>query len=131
MDGLTLSPQIVPLELVPMYTRDAYYNRYWTYARNSTAWSISIAGLAKAGNALASLQLQDLAPQLPGAHVGLFDSHALFTELYKNPAKYFNGTDPVNVKRAISACVFPEGGASGTEQCTTVAKGPARDSYLW
>ncbi|KAH7106651.1 carbohydrate esterase family 16 protein [Auriculariales sp. MPI-PUGE-AT-0066] len=122
---------MIPLETIPMYSPDAYYNRYWSFERNSTAWSVSMAELTKSGNAIAKLLLQDLAPQLPGAHIALFDSHALFTDMHANPSKYLNGTDPVNVTGSISSCVYEVNGSAGTAQCTTVPAGSAQDSYLW
>ncbi|KAH7061743.1 GDSL lipase/esterase [Auriculariales sp. MPI-PUGE-AT-0066] len=122
---------MIPLETTPMYAPDAYYTRYWTWERNATAWSVFIAELTKAGNAISRLMLQDLATELPGAHIGLFDSHALFTDMYSHPETYFNGTDTLNVTGAVKSCVYQVNGTADTAQCATVAAGSARDSYLW
>lgn len=62
--------QMIPLQKIPMYQPDAYPNRYWTAARNTTAWSLEMAELVNAGNTMARLMLKDLTPTLPGAHVG-------------------------------------------------------------
>jgi len=114
-----------------MYTRDAYYSRFWVLPRNATAWNLSIGGFAKAGNALAKLMLSDLSQTTRGAHIGFFNSHALFTDIYANPSSYLNGTAEVNVKDVVAECVYQEGGTADTAVCQTVPAGPARDSYLW
>jgi hypothetical protein len=61
---------MIPLELTILYRNVSYYNRYWTEERNSTAWSVAMAEMTKAGNKLSELMLSNLATQLPGAHVG-------------------------------------------------------------
>ncbi len=48
--------------------------------------------------------------------------------MYDNPAKYLNGTAPLNVTGAVLSCVFPLNSDDGT--CTQV-NGTDRDSYLW
>lgn len=60
---------------------------------------------------------------------GLFDSHSLFQDILNNPAKYLNGTAPLNTTAAINSCVFQEGGVGGGV-CTLV-NGTDRDSYVW
>ena len=62
--------QMLPLQKIPMYQANAYPNRYWTAARNTTAWNLEMAELTNAGNTMARLMLKDLTPTLPGAHVG-------------------------------------------------------------
>ena len=61
---------MIPLETTPLYAPDSYPNRYWTAQRNTTEWSVFMTELTRAGNALSRLMLKDLAPQLPGAHIG-------------------------------------------------------------
>ena len=61
---------MLPLQKIPMYQANAYPNRYWTAARNTTAWNLEMAELTNAGNTMARLMLKDLTPTLPGAHVG-------------------------------------------------------------
>lgn len=101
------------------------------------------------GNAITKLMLEALAPTLSDAHigthyptlidscgshadccldVGLFDSHALFTDMHDKPQLYLNGTAPLNVTGAVNSCVFQLNGS--TSQCTT-ASGEDRDSFLW
>ena len=61
---------MIPLETTPLYSADSYPNRYWTAQRNTTEWSVFMRELTTAGNAIARLQLQLLAPTLYGAHIG-------------------------------------------------------------
>ena len=61
---------MIPLQKTPLYSPDAYPSRYWTAPRNTTEWSVFMAELVNAGNALSRALLELLAPTLPGAHVG-------------------------------------------------------------
>ncbi|KAF8066944.1 GDSL lipase/esterase [Lyophyllum atratum] len=124
-----LFQNMIPLQNVPLYSPNAYPDRFWTGPRNTTEWSVFMTELVLSGNALTKLMLQALAPTLPGAHIGLFDSHGLFADMFANPAMYLNGTAPLNVTGAINSCVFEIGGTVGS--CTTVTGSAARDSYLW
>ncbi|KAG5716240.1 GDSL esterase/lipase [Termitomyces sp. T112] len=124
-----LFQNMIPLEKTPLYSTDSYPNRYWSAQRNTTQWSNSMTELTLSGNALTKLLLTALAPTLPDSHIGYFDSHALFTDMYTNPARYLNGTAPLNVTGAISSCVFELNGSTGV--CTTVTDPKAQDSYLW
>ncbi|KAL1747186.1 hypothetical protein HDZ31DRAFT_80656 [Schizophyllum fasciatum] len=120
-----------PLEKTPMYARDGRPTGTWTAAKNATEWNIFIQELTTAGNKLAELMLKQLVPTLEGAHVALFDSHALFTEMIANPGDYLNGTAPINVTTAIRTCDWKEGqDQTDTVTCTTV-NGTDRDSYMW
>jgi len=123
-----LFQNMIPLQNVPLYAPNSYPNRFWTAERNTTEWSVFMTELVVSGNALIRLMLQALAPTLPGAHVGIFDSHGLFADMFAHPAAYLNGTAPLNVTGSVNACVFQPGGSVGT--CTT-ATGTARDSFLW
>ncbi|RDB29885.1 Acetylesterase [Hypsizygus marmoreus] len=123
-----LFQNMIPLQTVPLYSADSYSNRYWTAPRNTTEWNVFMTELVLSGNALSKVLLQVLAPTLHGAHIGIFDSHALFTDMFQHPSSYLNGTAPVNVTGAIESCVFELNGDTGT--CTTVT-GAARDSFLW
>jgi hypothetical protein len=62
--------QMIPLETVPIYSANSYPNRFWTLPRNTTEWSLFMREMVLSGNQLTKLLLQDLAPKLPGAHVG-------------------------------------------------------------
>ncbi|KAJ7083595.1 GDSL lipase/esterase [Mycena belliarum] len=119
---------MIPLELTILYAADSYPNRYWALERNTTEWSILMRETSRSGNRLTQLMLQALAPALHGAHIALFDSHSLFQDMFDHPARYFNGTAPLNVTGAWDACVSPPGG--GALDCT-VANGTDRDSFLW
>lgn len=61
---------MIPLEHVVLYRNDTYPNFYWTFAHNATDWSIMMNEMTTAGNELQRLMLQNLAPTLPGAHIG-------------------------------------------------------------
>ena len=61
---------MIPLENTPLYAPDSYLNLYWDSVRNTTEWSVFMKELTTAGNAIARLQLQLLAPTLHGAHIG-------------------------------------------------------------
>ena len=63
-------PQMVPLEAAPLYLVNSYPNHYWTAPRNTTEWHQFVKELTNAGNAIARLKLQLLAPTLSGAHIG-------------------------------------------------------------
>lgn len=139
---------MIPLERTILYAPVSYPNRYWTAERNTTQWSDYMTELVGAGNALSRALLQLLAPTLHGAHVGLFyksvrlsasdcfraglfDSHALFTEMLDHPEDFLNGTAPLNTTGAAHACVFQlneDVTANGT--CTD-AVGSDRDSFIW
>ncbi|TFK97656.1 GDSL lipase/acylhydrolase [Pterulicium gracile] len=123
-----LVQNMIPLNLIPTYSNGTYPDRFWNLERNSTAWSLSMFNLVNAGNALSKALLTNLAPKLKGAHVGIFDAYSLFLDMYHNPARYLNGTAPLNVTGSANACVFSLGGATNT--CTK-ANGSDRDSFLW
>lgn len=61
---------MIPLQDTILYNTDSYPSRYWTFQRNSTEWSVFMTELTTAGNEIAKLMLQNLAPTLPGAHIG-------------------------------------------------------------
>ena len=87
--------------------------------------------LTRAGNEISKLMLQILAPTLSGAHLGLFDSHQLFTDMLNNPAAFLNGTAPLTTTKAVHECVFAlNEDTSGPSNCTD-ATGSDRDSFLW
>ncbi|EJD06124.1 GDSL lipase/acylhydrolase [Fomitiporia mediterranea MF3/22] len=126
-----LFQNMIPLEKTVLYSKDSYINHYWTYQRNTTEWSLFMTELTTAGNALAKLMLQDYASSLHGAHIGLFDSHALFSDMISNPSQYLNGTAPPNVTIPIKSCAFQlNEDVNDTGNCTIV-NGTDRDSYLW
>ncbi|KDQ21620.1 carbohydrate esterase family 16 protein [Botryobasidium botryosum FD-172 SS1] len=124
-----LFQNMVPLQRIPMYARDAYPTRYWKAAKNATEWNTFILELVNSGNALSRYMLTDLAPQLPGAHVGLFDSYGLFTDILDHPKLYLNGTAPYNTTGSVNPCVYAVDGHDPL-YCTLV-NGTDADSYVW
>ncbi|KAI0077017.1 carbohydrate esterase family 16 protein [Panus rudis PR-1116 ss-1] len=120
---------MIPLERTILYAPNSYPNGYWDLERNTTEWSLTMKELTTSGNALAKLMIQDVVPTLKGAHVGLFDSHALFTDMIANPGNYLNGTAPLNVTGAAATCVR-ELNTGAVITCNS-AQGSDRDSYLW
>ncbi|KAG7443804.1 uncharacterized protein BT62DRAFT_902255, partial [Guyanagaster necrorhizus] len=125
-----LLQNMVPLNETILYAPYSYPNFYFNGPRNTTEWSVFIREPVLSGNALSRAILQALVPEVPGAHIGIFDSHGLFQDIHDNPAMYLNGTAPLNVMGAVVSCVYPEEGETGSVQCTTVF-GTDRDSYLW
>ena len=65
------------------------------------------------------------------ANVAIFDSHALFTDMFNNPALYLNGTAPPNVMGSINECVFELNGGPVGGAGPPPVPGPERDSFLW
>ncbi|CAL1698361.1 unnamed protein product [Somion occarium] len=126
-----LFQNMVPLQHVPLYSSDSYPNRYWTAQRNTTEWSLFMTELVNSGNALSKLMLQTLAPTLHGAHIGLFDSYGLFSDIIAHPMNYLNGTAPLNVTGAAHACVFELNESTSQTGVCTDAVGPAADSFLF
>ena len=140
---------MIPLQDTILYSQISYPNRYWTFERNTTEWNLFMTELTTAGNALAQLMLEKLSETLHGAHigeeencgtcvvavytvyVGLFDSHALVSDIISNPTNYLNGTATPNVITPLKSCIFQiNESVSDTGNCTIV-NGTDRDSYLW
>ncbi|KAF9560331.1 hypothetical protein CPC08DRAFT_818293 [Agrocybe pediades] len=126
-----LFQNMIPLETVPLYAPDSWPARYWTAQRNTTEWSVFMKELVLSGNALSKLMLQALVPSLHGAHIGIFDSHSLFADMFANPSLYLNGTAPLNVTGAVQACVFELNESTSDTGSCTIAHGTDRDSFLW
>lgn len=122
---------MIPLQLTQLYSATGHPNRYFHDPRNTTEWAIFMTELTTSGNALSSLMLHNLAPTLPGARIALFDSHALFTDMFNNPARYLNGTAPLNVTSSINSCPFTAAGQPAGGACPPQVAGSARDSFLW
>ncbi|KAH8092197.1 GDSL lipase/esterase [Cristinia sonorae] len=128
-----LFQNMIPLQKVILYSATSYPNRFWTGPRNTTEWSVGMTELTQSGNEIAKLMLQALPRSLPGAHIGLFDSHALFTEMLAHPQLFLNGTAPLNITGAVRSCVFPEGADTSNNSLAscTIATGTDVDSFLW
>lgn len=76
---LTKNQQMIPLDLVPLYSANSWPNKFWHFQRNTTEWSILMRELVLSGNALTKLMLQDLAPKLHDAHIGQYIKIPLLT----------------------------------------------------
>ena len=63
-------PQMIPLELVPLYRKDTAPFQSWPEPHNHTEWSLNIRELTQAGNEIARLMLQNLGRELAGSHIG-------------------------------------------------------------
>lgn len=126
-----LFQNMIPLQQTILYSPRFYPNRFWTAERNSTEWSLFMTELTTSGNEIAKLMLQQLAPTLHGAHLGLFDSHALFTDMIQRPQLYLNGTAPLNTTGVIHSCVFQLNENTGDPGVCTDITGSDRDSFLW
>lgn len=104
--------------------------------------------LVASGNALTRLMITAVAPTLPGATIGThhaicipcprsrpspgyFDSYALFNDIYTYPARYLNGTAPLNVTGPAVACVYSPYESTSEPGVCTIANGSDRDSFLW
>ena len=122
---------MIPLQHTILYSANSYPNRYWTEDRNTTAWAVFMNELVSSGNEIARLQLQALPATHPGAHIGLFDSHALFTDILNNPKAFLNGSVEPNTTGAVRSCVLELNESTGDEGNCTVATGSAVDSFLW
>ncbi|KAI1789909.1 hypothetical protein LXA43DRAFT_974023 [Ganoderma leucocontextum] len=85
---------MVPLEAAPLYAVNSYLNHYWTAQRNTTEW-----------------------------HRGFFDSHSLFTDIYRNPR--------FNVTGVVHSCILKDNESTHDTSMCTIAKGTHQDSFLW
>lgn len=121
---------LFPLEKAPIYDLDPFPSYYWHLERNTTEWHYMIRQLVDSVNELTKVFLENLAPRLSGAHVGIYDTHSMWLDIISNPGAYLNGTAPPNVTGTIKTCVY-EIGPSTDNNCTYVPKGPEWDSYLW
>ncbi|CAL1699732.1 unnamed protein product [Somion occarium] len=122
-----LFQNMIPLQLTILYRADGYLTRFWTAPHNQTEWSVYMTELVASGNELARLMLQSLSRELPGAHIGLFDSYSFFMDIHDYPQNYLNGTAPLNVTGCINSCIVNEDGSS----TCTIIQGTDRDSFLW
>ncbi|KDR70177.1 hypothetical protein GALMADRAFT_890537 [Galerina marginata CBS 339.88] len=122
---------MLPLQRTPLYSANSYVNHYWTAQRNTTEWNVVMSELVLSGNALTKLMLQALAPSLPGAHLGIFDTYSLFNDILDRPSVYLNGTAPLNTTGAVKSCVYQLNESTGDSGDCTIAQGGARDSFVW
>jgi len=126
-----LFQNMIPLDKTILYSANSYPNRYWTHPRNTTEWNVFMGELVATGNELQRLKLAALAPSLKGAHLGIFDSHALFSDMIIHPQLYLNGTAPLNVTGAVRSCVFEVNESTTDTGDCTIATGTDIDSFVW
>jgi len=89
---------MIPLNLAPVYAFAADpLDHYWPVAHNRTDYNIQLQELVMSGNALWDLQVPAALTTLPGASAAVFNSYALFSDIYNNPSAFLNGTAPLNV----------------------------------
>ncbi|KIP05085.1 carbohydrate esterase family 16 protein [Phlebiopsis gigantea 11061_1 CR5-6] len=124
-----LFQNMIPLQHTVLYSADSYPNRFWTLERNTTEWSVLMTEMVNAGNALSRALLELLAPTLPGAHIGLFDSYQLFTDMLNNPTEFLTGTP--NIKTPIHSCVFQLNESTTDPGTCTDAPADVQSSFLW
>ncbi|KAH7097803.1 GDSL lipase/acylhydrolase [Auriculariales sp. MPI-PUGE-AT-0066] len=123
---------MIPLHLTPMYGVQGYPMKFWTTPHDPVSWALFMEEVTNAGNALGKYMLEDVAKELKGAHVGLFDAYSLFEAMWTTPEKYLNGTVPYNVTGSITSCVYePNGGPVGGACPPPISDPAAKDSYLW
>ncbi|ODQ56248.1 GDSL lipase/acylhydrolase family protein [Saitoella complicata NRRL Y-17804] len=117
---------MIPLQLTPLYSRDATNSRYWKNEFNATSWNIFMTELVTSGNELWRLGAPALAHELKGAEVGLFDSYGLFWDMYHEPEAY--GLD--NVTGWVAHC--PVSGSGNCSYAVSDYKTNGnQDRFLW
>ncbi|EJT98012.1 hypothetical protein DACRYDRAFT_127575 [Dacryopinax primogenitus] len=116
-----LLQNMIPLQLVPMYSvLPDPDGTFWPQPHNRTDYNIRLQELVMAGNALWDLQVPTALNKMPGAAAAIFNSYALFSDMYNNPGEFLNGTLPYNVTGYVS---------HGSGANVVNATNP--DSYLW
>jgi len=66
-----------------------------------------------------------LAKRYPGANMAVFNVWQLMSDIYDNPAIYFNGTQPANVTGFEHHCTPDQ------SLCTLMYNGTSSDSFMW
>ena len=77
------------------------------------------------------LRICTVQPLTSRRRTALFDSHALFADMYAHPKEYLNGTAPLNVTGAVHACVYDLNEPTSDPGNCTTAVGTDQDSFLW
>jgi len=126
-----LFQNMLPLQDTILYSANSYPSRYWTAQRNTTEWNVYMTEITNTGNALSKAMLQALVPTLTGAHLGIFDSYGLISDIRSYPRNYLNGTAPLNTTGCIRSCILQVNESTADTGDCTIAEGSARDSFLW
>ncbi|KAH9922176.1 uncharacterized protein B0H18DRAFT_1018380 [Fomitopsis serialis] len=122
---------MLPLQLTILYSAYSYPNRYWTEQRNTTEWNVFMTEITNTGNALSAAMLSALTPTLAGAHLGIFDSYGLISDVYAHPQNYLNGSASYNVTGCINSCAYQLNESTAGPVTCDVTEGTARDSFMW
>lgn len=95
---------VAPIYLAPLYTDLAHGgstgpNRFWLgRGDNATDNMVSMKDNVLAVNEIWKYRsAAAVKEQLPGAKLAYFDSHSLLSDIYNSPAKYLNGSLPLDV----------------------------------
>lgn len=125
---------LAPLELLPQYARpDAggvAATKYWPdKPADGARVSETMREYVAAVNAVFAYRVPfevRLARRYPGAHVALFDTHALLADVHKRPAAYADGSaKPMDVEGFYLRCPADGGG----EACVGAEEG--MDGFMW
>ncbi|KAH7329637.1 GDSL Lipase/Acylhydrolase family protein [Stachybotrys elegans] len=119
-----------PLDLIPQYALPENggvdVSRFWTdklnYNANITQTSEKMRSFISFTNYIYNYKTffdVVVAKRYRGSTFALFDTHALMTDIWHNPANYLNGTAPFNVTSSVVQC-----GPS----CNALN---IRDSFMW
>lgn len=65
-----------------------------------------------------------VAERYPGANFAIFNVYQLMSDMYHNPASYFNGSEPANVTGWENQC-------SAEQECQLAYDGTSSDSFMW
>ena len=66
-----------------------------------------------------------LSRRYAGAHLALFDTWRLFSDIYDDPAAYLNGSEPLTVEGWEHHC------NSNNEECSYLYNNTSPDSFMW
>jgi len=121
---------LAPLNLLPQYATPenggyAATKFFPDKGSNITEISYRIAENVATVNSILSYRIPfsvQIEKRWPNAHVAVFDTNDLITDIWKNPSAYLNGTAPLNVTGVIDECDVKG------NNCTLKEN---RDSYLW
>ncbi|KAF7297235.1 hypothetical protein MIND_00956600 [Mycena indigotica] len=97
---------LIPLELTRLYSPSSAPTIYYPAPHNGTQWNARIYNFVQTMNALLKGGVLALRQEWAarGASVQMFDTYGLFTEMYHNPTRFFNGSAPANVTGHCHQC---------------------------
>ena len=123
----------VPLHLLPQYANETLGSVnntrfYPDKEANHTRVAQKMHQLTTSANEILKYQTPFellVAGRYPGAHIALFDTYALFSDIYHAPELYLNGTEKANVRGWIEHCDLD------FENCVKEFDGKSDDSFMW